>query len=218
MLADTGMNLCVNNSWSGGRVYGSNSRGWKDNMLVRADQLHRNVGTRVDPDVIIVSYGTNDVLNPNEVVFGDLYQILMTNDGRTDAQKIEAWFAGVLTQAATTSEVIPGTTYTTVEQAYALSLKKIKDTYPNAELFCATVAQGRLRDSANREVTSKYDICIRALAAYFGATVLEVNHVVTVENCHGYTCDNDMLHWTSHAHGLVERMVVETMYDKMKKN
>jgi hypothetical protein len=109
-------------------------------------------------------------------------------------------------------------TYTTVEQAYALSLKKIKETYPNAELFCATVVQGRLRDSANKTVTDQYDTCIRALAAYFGATVLEVNQVISADNCHGYNCDVDMLHWTSYGHSLIERMTVKTMYEKLKKN
>ena len=219
LLTDTGMSLCVNNSWSGGRIYGTESRqNWGDNMLSRADQLHRNVGTRVDPDVIIVSYGTNDVLNPSAVVFGDLYEILQTNDGRTDREKIDAWLTDVVAQAATTSTVTPGVTYTTVEQAYALSLKKIKETYPNAELFCATVVQGRLRDSADQTVTDKYDTCIRALAEYFGATVLEVNSVITADNCHGYNCDTNMLHWTSYGHSLVERMIVKIMYEKLKEN
>jgi lysophospholipase L1-like esterase len=56
VIDDLGMNLCVNNSWSGGTVSGIKNTNAATN---RADQLHNTSNQK--PDVILVYMGINDL-------------------------------------------------------------------------------------------------------------------------------------------------------------
>ena len=54
-----GLSLCVNNSWNGGRV---TEKAGTDSGVTRAGELHNDT-TGVEPHIIVVYMGTNDVAN-----------------------------------------------------------------------------------------------------------------------------------------------------------
>lgn len=56
----TGMKLCVNNSWDGGRV--TDTKPGITSGIARASELHNDV-LNITPDVIVVYIGTNDLAN-----------------------------------------------------------------------------------------------------------------------------------------------------------
>ena len=216
MIQSTGMRLCVNNSWSGSRVYGA-AGGGSGNMLSRATQLHKDNGTQspgddIDPNLIFVYMGINDLHNDNAVPFGDLYQVLANNDGRTDHQKIEAWFADVLTQAQQTNSVKQGETYRTFEQAYALSLHAMKEKYSNARIYCFTYVKN-MDPRCTDEKLEKYNTCVRALASYFELGLIDQSQgYITESNFHSYSNDTQYLHPNAAGHQWLQRLIVETLY------
>lgn len=214
LLTDTGMNLCVNNSWSGSRVYGAAGTG-SGNMLSRATQLHRTAnGT--EPDLILVYMGINDLHNDSDVPFGDLYAILSDeSDTRSDREKIAAWFSAVQAQAATAgASVSQGSTYTTFEQAYALSLSAIAERYPNADVFCITFAPNADSRCTQKKL-NEYGRCVRALAEYFGFGIVDQSEgVVGFENCLSYTGESQGLHGSSWGHQKLEELVIRSIYEQ----
>ena len=221
-LTDLGMDLCVNNSWSGARTYGGfrTAVDYNDRFPFRANELDRDDGTT--PDVILVYLGINDVLN--DIPMGDLYAILEDeNDQRTDNEKVAAWFTAVLATAGTNpyKPNLDGNTpgYTSFEQAYALGIYTMMQNYPAAEVYCLTLLfnyhsnfKSERLDMANRS--------IKAIANYFGATVVDQSgeySEISQDNVHSYgstVTNNDCIHLTSRGHELMERLIIKTMAKK----
>ncbi|MBQ8850319.1 MAG: hypothetical protein IJ011_08330 [Clostridia bacterium] len=228
LINDLGMNLCVNNSWSSSRVYGRTKDGNEvnDGMSLRATELDNDNGTVNDstddiaPDVILVYMGINDLQNDSP--FGDLLTILNTEDGRTENEKIAAWFATVLAQAeAVGNTTTRGQSYKTFDQAYALGLNSMKNKYQNAEIYCMTLVQTYDTARCNAEQIEEYNRVITALAEYFGATVIDQDESGrTFDTVHAYSTPGDghCIHPSSKGHELMERNIVETMYKKNKAN
>ena len=221
-LTDLGMQLCVNNSWSGARTYGGfrNAVNYNDSFPQRASELDRDDGTQ--PDVILVYLGINDVLN--DIPMGDLYAILEDEtDTRSDDEKVAEWFITVLANAGTNpyKPNLDGNTagYTSFEQAYALGIYTMMQNYPAAEVYCLTLLfnyhsnfDGERLDMANRS--------IKAIAHYFGATVVDQSgeySQINADNVHSYgstVTNNDCIHLTSRGHELMERTIILTMAKK----
>ena len=129
LLTDLGMELCVNNSYSGDCVI--------NNGPSRALQLHNNDGE--NPDVILFYMGINDLHNNKPM--GDLYRLLAnTADTRSDAEKIEEWLA---------SDEFTGSA--TFEQAYAKSIMNMLDKYKGVEVWCLSL----LSNNDSRFTTTK---------------------------------------------------------------
>jgi lysophospholipase L1-like esterase len=207
------MRLCVNNSWSASHVVGSNYGnymwGYKDNMLGRATQLHRDI-TNKNPDVIFVFMSTNDLLHPSVSNFGTLYNILMKEDGRTDAEKIEAWFAPVAAAAEKSTSITP---FKSWDEAYALSLKAMSEKYTEAEIFCMTLLPNTNGgyDKANRD---KFNRVIPALAEYFGITTIDINQG-GIDSEHLSTTTVDGLHPNIVGFADIEKTIIKTLYKKL---
>ena len=220
LIQDLGMELCVNNSWSGSRVYGVVNDNCKGNMLVRATELDNDNGTPKDPsddinpDVILVYMGINDLHTgtPNDA---KLYSAL-TAAGADKKAVMENWISSVIATAeANGSTVVGGKTYTSWEAAYALSLRAMKEKYNNPELFCMLLVQTQdTRDTP--EKIARHNTCIRAIAEYFGATVIDqqADGYVTYENSHAYGSDDSGLHPNPQGHALMERLIVESIWKK----
>ena len=125
-----GMELLVNNSWSGSCVFmprkGEASVGYGD----RAMNLH-NDRTGQEPDVIFVYLGCNDFAYYQDV-FGKAADVDYTTLIRQDE----------------TGNYIYQTPETTCE-AYAIMLHKVKTRYPNAEIYCMTSTARRDPDYAD---------------------------------------------------------------------
>ncbi len=211
LVGDTGMTLCVDNAWSGSHVVGTEKWSYKDNMYYRATELDRDSGET--PDVIFVFMSTNDLIHTSS--FGNLYTILTANDGRTEEQKIEAWFAGVSSAAAASSNSIKP--FSTWDAGYALALNAMKDKYDGAEIFCMTLMPNH-HSGYTAQKLLQYNTCIKALGEYFGATVIELDKgEITYDNCNTYTVDGagDAIHPNIKGYEYMEKCIIDAMYNKI---
>lgn len=174
LIKDLEMELCVNNSSGGARVFGSSGSGYYDAGVTRGVELDHDNGTPNNPsddkkpDVIIVYLGTNDMTN---IPYGELNNILASADPANYDSLIKTWFDKILAKTSNATAITPGVSYTTVEEAYALTFYKMKQAYPDAEIICLNV----LRNGAN--VQNKVDIynrIISALSGYFDLTLADI--------------------------------------------
>lgn len=155
-----GMDLLVNNSWSGSCVFpprkGEESVGYGE----RCVNLHNDI-TGEEPDIIFVFLGTNDLKNypgsvgkESDIVYNDL--ITENPDGSF-------------------SYSVPETTC----EGYAVMLHKMSRRYPDSEIYCMTL----LPRKNNKTQPTAFNEDISSIAERFGCGVIDL------ENC-GYTPDN----------------------------
>lgn len=234
LVTDLEMNLCVNNSWASGRVYGrhngkttsknddNNVLDFSDSAPERAVQLHRNDGTT--PDLIIMYMGINDLHNNSvfgKTPFGDLYNILKNAKSCEYDTLISAWFGDVLTatnngQTLLKSDKTP--TYTSFEQAYALALYRMQQKYPNAEVLCFGL-ENNASSAFTDEKRDQFDLVINALAEYFGYTFVDQQGAyseITPDNMLYHTMDTGCTHLNYRGHAATERMIMRYLADKIK--
>lgn len=220
LLTDLGMDISVINTWSGSIVYGDPDDSYTDNLFSRATELDNDNGTSrdssddINPDVIIVYMGINDLHtgSPRDV---KLYNSLKKSGADVKAILDEWMTTTIATAEANATPVRGGKTYKTWEGAYALGLRAMKEKYPDAEIYLMTLVRSQdSRDTAQAPF-DHYNTCIKAFAEYFGATVVdqEAGYMLQ-ENCHAYGSDLKALHPNQEGHRLMERIIVETMYDK----
>ena len=151
-----GMELLVNNSWSGSTVFyprkGESSVGYGD----RCVNLHNDT-TGEEPDMIIVFLGTNDFSYYQSTLgTADIdYDSLITADGY----------------------VMPTSTC----EAYAIMLHKMIARYPDAEIYCLGMAARRNPDKedsyADVGQPTAFNAELKAIVDRFGATYVDL------ENC-----------------------------------
>lgn len=162
------MELCVNNSWSGGRVYGKSETSYKDSSVFRSTQLHRDAGgQRVEPDVIVFFYGINDI--NNKVTFGNLLNELDgAKDRSAELEIVDAWFKALLAKNVNGS--VAGSTYTNFQEAYALSLYNMKTNYADSEIYCVNLmpcAKYFKNNSGTYDVMENYNYFYELMVDYF---------------------------------------------------
>ncbi|MBE6630004.1 MAG: SGNH/GDSL hydrolase family protein [Ruminococcaceae bacterium] len=241
LATETDMELCVINSWGGGKVYGWPSKyEGKDGMLLRSYNLAKDGQA---PDLILLNFGINDMGSSYSSIqdktssrytgnlpTGDLYQRLTAeNKTKTDKEIVAEWFAEVQREAATAGynpedpDTITFDTagksniYSCWEAAYALSLQNIKRLYPNAEVFCVTLPD-RNHTSSTQPRLTKANTIISALAEYFGFGLVEqANSGVVRENCVMYAADGTGLHPNGKGHAALTRAIVEELYENLQK-
>ena len=218
LIDELGMSLCVDNAWSGSRVYGQSGCSYNDSMPRRATELsHRRYG---DPDLIIVYMGINDLHNsPSQVPFGGLYNKLRF--ANTDAERravVEQWFENVLATSEANPGYVAGTSYSEWAEAYALGLYAMKNKYPNAEIYCMTLIQNQDSRCTAAKVES-FNACIRALTDYFGIGLIDqaAEGYITPDNCYAYCGDSTALHPSPYGHVLMKDLIVETLYKNLDK-
>ena len=157
-----GMNVLVNNSWSGSCLLNTRS-GTVGAYIDRCIQLHDNTGENAGetPDIIAIFLGTND------------YYTYPSTLGSFDAINFDTLIN------ETNNDVTYSSPETSME-AYAIILHKIKKAYPNAEIYCFTLLQ-RV-NSSNQPTTFNNDIV--KLANKYNA------NIVDLYNC-GITSDTN---------------------------
>ncbi len=147
-----GMELLVNNSYSGSTVSGV----WHENAAgcgERSGNLHDNTlsdnpeNAPIMPDIIAVYLGMND-LAAGLKCSGDF--------GDEIYSKIEA----------------SGAAPESFEEAYALMIYKIKAAYPNSTLFCFNIPENS--DSTTRLIDD-YNAAIGKIAEHYGATRVNIH-------------------------------------------
>lgn len=150
-----GMELLVNNSWSGSCVLSSRS-GTVGAYLDRCVQLH-NDATGEEPDVIVIFIGTND--------FSYYQSTLGTADIDYDALIFDDYYA----------------TPTTTCEAYAIMLDKIISRYPDAEIYCMGMTARRTPDKedsyADVGQPTAFNAELKKIIEHFGITYVDL------ENC-----------------------------------
>ena len=219
VINDLEMSLCVNNSMSGAFVTGSEKRPAFPKI---ATQLHRDNGTASDrtddtnPDVVLVFFGINDIDDKNASV-GSLYTMLNTANGKTDEEKIEAWFAGVLASLEANGGT-PRDKYDYFDEAYALGLYLMMEQYEGVEVYCFTHIWNYTEGLTRAKINS-YNRVIKALASYFGATVVDQNGELaeyTESNSYTHTSlrEDVAIHPKSSGHELIGKLVLKTIAKK----
>jgi len=147
-----GMNLCVNNSWSGSYI--RNGANANSGCVSRCRQLHNTAGTK--PDIIALYMGTNDC-NSNT----DVSTLGTPNDGM---------YNKVATELNNTS-FAPGT----ILGAYSLMIARAKNSYPNAEIYCFTLLPKIYCGSeANCDVYQAFNAGLKEIAAHYGVYVVDL--------------------------------------------
>ena len=221
LTADLGMQLCVNNAWSGAYTYETSASRYKLNMYTRASQLHRDGGTPNDvsddikPDVIVVFMGTNDMLhNKDKTCDPDLYHNL-TKATADKAAVTAAWVDQICERADGFESIEPNVAYTSWEAAYALSMRLMKQLYPEAEIVCLTLPQCNHSSSTTALIT-RYNVSITAIAEYFGATVVQTGNALPLAQCHAYGADGTTVHPSVYGHELMFRELARSLYEKNK--
>ncbi len=172
----SGMKLLVNNSWAGSQVFGgqtSDGRVIPTAYLDRCVNLHDNTpennpdNTPINPDVIFVYLGINDYnFNRSKVGTGAVdYGGLVNSDG-----------------AYVTPE--------TFGEAYGIMLCKMRNAYPDAQIFAMTLLPENLY-SVDKTAWEQHNTYIRGAAEYYGIPVVDLaeNCAITWENYSGYMID-----------------------------
>ena len=199
MLRELGMDLCVNNSWSGDSL-GSGK------FKTRAEQLHTNEGK--NPDVIVVYFGINDTWGQGRNV-GELLTLIENKGDKETGDVVEEWCRGVLAKDGNC---------TNWDELYATLLFKLMDKYPSAKIVCIGLAHNGAKadyPSADKWVPL-YNESIRAITDCLDITYVDQSRVITNENCHAYMHDTRYLHPNAHGHRLIFEEIVRTLYEEIK--
>jgi len=188
-----GMELLVNNSWSGSAMFRPRA-GTPGAYVDRCVQLH-NDHTGEDPDVIWIYLGTND--------YSDYL------GGAIDWGTAEGVSAGLITDNGDGSYVYAQPA--TFLEAYAIALHKMHLRYPEAEIYCL----GMLRRSAVSQKLTDSNTELKKLVESLGYPYVDL------ESCIGPTIEDfrqsngyDELHPAPEGMDRITRKVLSAMLDR----
>ncbi|TCL59318.1 lysophospholipase L1-like esterase [Kineothrix alysoides] len=170
VIKRTGMELCRNASFSGSTVSGQSQDNHEGRYSCGNQRMADLASEEGDwPDIIIILMGANDLLN--HIPLGAYNSASAVEEGYIQ----------------------------TFSEAYALMLDKMKTWYPDAEIYCCTIAEvSRWNDAGEKfpfmnehGLTVKdYNAWITAIAQEKGAKLIDVyNCGITYENAQEYTSD-----------------------------
>ena len=124
-----GAEILVNNSWSGSYILdtSTNTRPTPGAYLDRCENLHDDTGSNAGtkPDIILVYLGTNDYYK---------YKASCGNASSIDYDALSEKLGNDYRPAS-------------VAEAYAIMLYKMKEAYPDAEIYCLNVLESKSSDS-----------------------------------------------------------------------
>lgn len=195
---DTGMNILVNNSYSGSKVYEeAESAGYK----TRTENLHDNTGDNdgTEPDLIAIYIGINDF--DNGVELGeysiDIYNKLIINN-----------MDGTFAYNAPTN----------FTEAYIVMIHKIINRYKNADIFCFTfVPNGVNKDYVLLE---KYNDAIRKIAKQYNIDIVDLynDSGINTSNYNSFNGDLNGLHPNVEGMDAIAKTFEEKMMNKYLDN
>lgn len=197
-INETGMNLLVNNSWSGSQIANDLSTSGSAGYL-RATNLHDNTGDNsgTTPDIVALWMGINDIYAGTELgtYSTDLYNTLITNDGSS------------YTYA----------TPTTFTEAYIITVHKIINTYENVDLFCFTLLP---TDWVDRDLIEPYNEVIRNVATYYNVEIVDLfnDSGITWDNYTNYYDDTNELHPNPTGMDMVTQTFINALENKYLNN
>ncbi len=142
-----GMNLLVDNAWSGSTI--SDARGvgaW----YARCENLHANQGelNGTTPDIIVLYMGINDLHTG--------YAVQTVGDDYNWAQFENSGF-----------------TPDTFDEAYAITIYKMQKLYPDAKIFCFTIPKSAQGDGIDDKLL-EYNMAIKNIASHYNCEVVDL--------------------------------------------
>lgn len=177
-VTELNLELCVNNSWRGTSV--STARG-ADSCTsgTRATQLH-NDNENITPDIIVIYIGTNDK-SASAPVLG--YESI--------------------------DDLYDGTSYTAdcsyFDVAYATMVLKVKNRYPNAEIYLCNLIY-------NDDLGNSYNEAIAKIATEFNCNLVDFSSLVSAWDWSDHTMDG------LHPNEAGFEMMAECLIDAIKNN
>ena len=146
-----GMNVLVNNSYSGSRVYGTEF-GTVGAYVDRSQQLHDDTGSNAGqtPDIIVIFMGTNDMKNAD------------------DPGEVSAINYSTLKSASSSY------TPSSILEAYALMVYRAQKKYPKAEIYCCTLLPYEDISVAHVQTMEKFNAGVKEIAKNLGVYVADL--------------------------------------------
>ena len=146
-----GMNVLVNNSYSGSRVH-LTEFGATGAYVDRSQQLHDNTGSNSGqtPDIIVIFMGTNDMKNADDP--GDISKV--------DYAKLKT--------------VSSSYTATSVLEAYALMVYRAQKKYPKAEIYCSTLLPYEDISVNHVRTMKEFNSGVKEIAKNLGVYVIDL--------------------------------------------
>ena len=196
----TGMELLKNCSWSASTICAESQESLDTAKPACSDARIADLSDgNINPDVIMIYIGTND--------WGRSYQL-----GDYDSTK----------------EVPAYSKELKISEAYALMLYKIRNAYPNAEIYCITNFEGRtLADDTSFPVLNlngnsihEVNHIITEVAHIYGAKVIDLETCgIHYWNVFNYTVDGDSTHAADHnihpndkGHSMIAESIISQLY------
>ena len=154
---EIGAKILVNNSYSGSKIFYPGSSSSSLGYLNRATALHDNTGENAGqkPDIIAVYLGTNDFTH------------CMDSIGRASDIDYETLIR------KTGASYSYATAETTVE-AYAIMIHKMKQAYPDAEIYCFTILPRFDLTSTEKNTLKSFNNSIKTIAKHFKCYVADL--------------------------------------------
>ena len=179
---DLNLELCVNNSWRGTSV--STARGASScTSGTRATQLH-NDNENINPDIIVIYIGTNDKSASAPVLGYD-----------------------------SIDDLYDGTSYTAdcsyFDVAYATMVLKVKNKYPNADIYLCNLIY-------NDTLGQSYNESIEKIATEFDCNIVDFSTLVPVWSWSGHTMDG--LHPNKDGFDLMADILTRTIQETFMQN
>ncbi len=179
-----GMALLVNNAWYGSTVTTGSGSG--EAGFDRAGNLHDNTGAAVNPDIIAVYMGTNDLID-NAACGPDV----LTDE----------FFARIEATTNTPAEV------TDLNEAAALMVHRIRTRYPEADIF---LFNNPVMKTGNT-YRNAYNQVLEALARRYGCTVVDL-YGSDMSSHSVYTSDG--IHPNSAGMDIITESFAQALYKK----
>lgn len=193
---ETGMNLLVNNSYSGDRIISGTG-------LSRAIELHDDTGDNAgtNPDIIAVYLGINDFDNGTSLgtYSNDMYNNLITDNG---------------------NETFTYANASTFAEGYAIMIHKILNKYEDADVFVFTFVPNS--KNTNYTLLEQFNDVIRNIANYYGDRVNVVDLYndsgITTSNYTDYCDDSEELHPNPEGMDLITNTFIDALESKYLNN
>jgi lysophospholipase L1-like esterase len=184
-----GLNLCVNNSWSGSCVTTMVDGEHKAGCMERATALH-NDRLSVEPDIIVLIIGGNDALRGYEIGSYDGADDIYDSGTRT--------YIGDCTLFG---------------QAYATMVHKVKDRYPTADVYVCSMLhwQPKKHDKGLLE----YNAVIQRISEEFQVTYVDFYNETDIspETAHQYL-HTDGVHPNKHGFEQMSNCMIKLLQSR----
>ena len=194
--ADTlGMNILVNNSWSGSKVLDSTEA--KSGYGTRSDNLYNDISGDT-PDIIAIYLGINDYIHTTNQVDGFYPTGELSNFNSEDIIVNNGYI-----------------TPTNFVEAYAIMLSKIKSNYKDANIYCFTLPpNGRTAASdPDYAILKEYNNIIKTLASFYGINIVELYSDDAINESNYSSITGEGLHPNSEGMGIISAQFINKLCD-----